>query len=105
MVAGNGLYFPILGFASCVAFIYMSFGDFILGYHKEPEFGFVGRNGTQFMLDGGPFYINGWNSYWLMDHAVQIWVSPCAELGHSMMVFTMPFRFPLVSSMSEFSRY
>jgi mannan endo-1,4-beta-mannosidase len=76
MVAGNGLYFPILGFASCVAFIYMSFGDFILGYHKEPEFGFVGRNGTQFMLDGGPFYINGWNSYWLMDHAVDEYRRP-----------------------------
>ncbi|KAF7805935.1 mannan endo-1,4-beta-mannosidase 2-like [Senna tora] len=27
MVAGNGLFYPILGFASCVLFIYMSFGD------------------------------------------------------------------------------
>jgi len=30
----------------------------------------VERVGNQFMLDGKPFYINGWNSYWLMDHAV-----------------------------------
>lgn len=32
---------------------------------------FVGRNGTQFVLDGRPFYVNGWNSYWLMDQAVE----------------------------------
>jgi mannan endo-1,4-beta-mannosidase len=76
MVAGNGLYYPILGFASFVAFIYMSFGDFILSYHKEAKFGFVGRNGTHFVLDGGAFYINGWNSYWLMDHAVDEYSRP-----------------------------
>ncbi|KAJ6433462.1 hypothetical protein OIU84_017201 [Salix udensis] len=71
MVAGNGLLFPIFGFASCVAFIYMSFGDFILTNHREQrELSFVERNGTQFMLDGRAFYINGWNSYWLMDHSV-----------------------------------
>lgn len=71
MVAGNGLLFPIFGFASCVAFIYMSFGDFILTNHQEHrELSFVGRNGTQFMVDGRAFYINGWNSYWLMDHSV-----------------------------------
>ncbi|KAF9670761.1 hypothetical protein SADUNF_Sadunf13G0102400 [Salix dunnii] len=71
MVAGNGLLFPIFGFASCVAFIYMSFGDFILTNHREQrELSFVERNGTQFMVDGRAFYINGWNSYWLMDHSV-----------------------------------
>ncbi|KAE8075940.1 hypothetical protein FH972_014620 [Carpinus fangiana] len=76
MVAGNGLYYPILGFGSFVAFIYLSFGDFILSYHKEAKFGFVGRNGTHFVLDGGAFYINGWNSYWLMDHAVDEYSRP-----------------------------
>lgn len=71
MVAGNGLLYPILGFASCVAFIYMSFGGFILTNHQEHrELSFVERNGTQFMVDGRAFYINGWNSYWLMDHSV-----------------------------------
>lgn len=68
MVAGNGLLYPILGFASCVAFIYMSFGDLSPTYHQGPKLGFVERNGTQFMVDGKAFYINGWNSYWLMDH-------------------------------------
>lgn len=27
---------------------------------------FVTRVGHQLMLDGQPFYANGWNSYWLM---------------------------------------
>ncbi|KAG2712426.1 hypothetical protein I3760_04G125100 [Carya illinoinensis] len=76
MVAGNGLFYPILGFASCVAFMYMSFGDFLLNYHQEPKFDFVERNGTQFMLDGRAFYVNGWNSYWLMDRAVEDYSRP-----------------------------
>ncbi|KAH9792464.1 Mannan endo-1,4-beta-mannosidase 2 [Citrus sinensis] len=70
VAAGNGLFFPIIGFASCVAFIYMSFGGLNVSYRKEPEMGFVTRNGTHFMLDGKALYVNGWNSYWLMDHAV-----------------------------------
>ncbi|XP_059663159.1 mannan endo-1,4-beta-mannosidase 2-like [Cornus florida] len=71
MFGGNGLLYPILGFASCLAFIYLSFGDLWFDYHKEPELGFVERNGTQFMVDGRVFYVNGWNSYWLMDQAVE----------------------------------
>lgn len=69
---GNGLFYPIVGFASFVAFIYMSFGDLWGSFQTAPknELSFVERNGTQFLLDGKPFYINGWNSYWLMDHAV-----------------------------------
>ncbi|XWS54176.1 hypothetical protein CRYUN_Cryun10bG0067300 [Craigia yunnanensis] len=71
MVAGNGMLYPILGFASCVAFIYMSFGDLKLSsFPKEPRLSFVERNETQFFLDGKPLYVNGWNSYWLMAHSV-----------------------------------
>ncbi|MQM22906.1 hypothetical protein Taro_055965 [Colocasia esculenta] len=70
MKAGNGLLCSILGLASCVAFIYMSFGD--LGFHAiEPKVRFVERNGSQLFVDGKPFYVNGWNSYWLMDQAVE----------------------------------
>uniref|UniRef100_A0A5B6Z2K3 mannan endo-1,4-beta-mannosidase n=1 Tax=Davidia involucrata TaxID=16924 RepID=A0A5B6Z2K3_DAVIN len=76
MVAGNGFLYPIIGFASCIAFIYMSFGDLWVDYQKEPELGFVGRNGTQFMVDGKVFYINGWNAYWLMDQAVDEFTRP-----------------------------
>ncbi|KAG9149908.1 hypothetical protein Leryth_009986 [Lithospermum erythrorhizon] len=69
----NGLFYPIIGFASCVVFLYMSFGDvFTSSVNKEiVNLSFVERNGTQFFVDGKVFYINGWNSYWLMDHAVE----------------------------------
>lgn len=76
MVAGNGLFYPILGFASCLVFIYMSFGDLSLSFNEETKWDFVGRNGTQFVLDGRAFYVNGWNSYWLMDHAVDDYTRP-----------------------------
>ncbi|KAL1821655.1 hypothetical protein ACET3Z_016524 [Daucus carota] len=78
MVAGNNLFYPIVGFASCVAFIYMSFGDLWVDIHGEAEqpLSFVERNGTHFMLDGRIFYINGWNSYWFMDHAVNSYSKP-----------------------------
>ncbi|KAF9610824.1 hypothetical protein IFM89_025190, partial [Coptis chinensis] len=74
---GNGLLYPVLGFASCVAFIYMTFGDFIIGISEEgPEKDFVTKSGTQIMLNGKAFYVNGWNSYWLMDQAVEEYSRP-----------------------------
>ena len=67
MSAGNHpLYYPILLFASFILFIYMPFRDLKFGFHKEPQLSFVTRNGTQFVLYGEAFYVNGWNSYWLM---------------------------------------
>ncbi|CAL1394072.1 unnamed protein product [Linum trigynum] len=68
-MGGSGPFIPILGFASCVVFIYLSFGDLWPAYPVGPAWSFVQRNGTRFVLDGKPFYINGWNSYWLMDHS------------------------------------
>ncbi|KAJ4821204.1 hypothetical protein LUZ62_033770 [Rhynchospora pubera] len=75
MAVSNGFFYHILAFTSCVAFIYFSFRDFkddfkshFLDY--KPQVRFVEINGTQFVLDGKPFYVNGWNSYWLMDQAV-----------------------------------
>ncbi|KAI8009809.1 Mannan endo-1,4-beta-mannosidase 2 [Camellia lanceoleosa] len=76
MVSGNGLFYPIIGFASCFAFMYLSFGDLWPNYPREPQLSFVQRNGTHFILDGRVFYINGWNSYWLMDHAVDEYRRP-----------------------------
>ncbi|KAI4333958.1 hypothetical protein L6164_018704 [Bauhinia variegata] len=70
MVGGNSLFYPIAGFASCLLFIYLSFGDLRVKIYEEPKLSFVVRNGSQFMLDGRAFYINGWNSYWLMVHSV-----------------------------------
>ncbi|KAJ4975222.1 hypothetical protein NE237_000328 [Protea cynaroides] len=66
MFAGNGLLYPLLGFASCFAFMYMFLGDINFQYHEEPQMSFVTTNGAQFMVDGEAFYVNGWNSYWLM---------------------------------------
>eukprot|EP00252_Welwitschia_mirabilis_P001888 TRINITY_DN11856_c0_g2_i4.p1 TRINITY_DN11856_c0_g2~~TRINITY_DN11856_c0_g2_i4.p1 ORF type:complete len:404 (-),score=68.70 TRINITY_DN11856_c0_g2_i4:107-1318(-) len=37
---------------------------------KHPDTKFVKRNGSQFVLDGRPFYVNGWNSYWLLAQSV-----------------------------------
>lgn len=70
--------YPILGIASCIAFIYISFSDLSFGdYHTEQKMDFVRRNGTQFMVDDGKvFYVNGWNAYWLMDHAVDEYSRP-----------------------------
>ncbi|KAB2047614.1 hypothetical protein ERO13_A13G055601v2 [Gossypium hirsutum] len=70
-MGGNGVLYPILGFASCVAFIYMSFGDLKLSsLPKGLSLSFVERNGSRFILDGKPLYVNGWNSYWLMAHSM-----------------------------------
>lgn len=84
MLIGNGMLYPVIGLASCVAFIYMSFGDLDLHIldlenfrlSSEPKMSFVGRNGTQFAVDGEPFYVNGWNSWWLMDQAVEEFSRP-----------------------------
>ncbi|XP_020571575.1 mannan endo-1,4-beta-mannosidase 8-like [Phalaenopsis equestris] len=34
--------------------------------------GMVGRNGNQFVVGGQPFYVNGFNTYWLMALAVDL---------------------------------
>lgn len=74
MVFGNSLFYPILGFASFVVFVYMSFGGIRFSVLEEgPELRFVERNGTQFVLDGKAFYVNGWNSYWLMVQSVDVY--------------------------------
>ncbi|XP_051125622.1 mannan endo-1,4-beta-mannosidase 2-like [Andrographis paniculata] len=70
MLCGNGVFYPIVGFASCVAFIYLSFGDLWIDMNADLNLSFVERNGTQLIVDGKPFYFNGWNSYWMMDHSV-----------------------------------
>ncbi|PIA55400.1 hypothetical protein AQUCO_00800275v1 [Aquilegia coerulea] len=73
---GNGPLYPVLGLASCVTFLYMSFGDLIY-YSQEPaQNNFVSKSGTQLMLRGKAFYVNGWNSYWLMDQAVEDYSRP-----------------------------
>ncbi|TVU35120.1 hypothetical protein EJB05_16991 [Eragrostis curvula] len=85
--SGLGLY-HVLGVASCVALVYFSLGE--MGIHPfsfslslpsvpgssssyaAPTASFVERRGARLFLDGHPFYVNGWNSYWLMDQAVEM---------------------------------
>ncbi|KAF3618007.1 Mannan endo-1,4-beta-mannosidase 2 [Capsicum annuum] len=72
LARNGGLLYPVIGFAMFVSFLYLAFGD-LWGFNfnrDEIKLSFVERNGTQFFVDGKVFYINGWNSYWLMDHAV-----------------------------------
>ncbi|CAD5164860.1 unnamed protein product [Musa acuminata subsp. malaccensis] len=66
----NGKLCPALGFVCCMVFMYMAFGAVKLRT-QEPRSSFVKRNGTHFMVDGRVFYVNGWNSYWLMDQAAE----------------------------------
>ncbi|KAK3161921.1 hypothetical protein QOZ80_1BG0083120 [Eleusine coracana subsp. coracana] len=84
---GLGLY-HVLGVVSCAALIYVSLGE--LGIHPlslslpsvrvssssssyaAPTEPFIERRGARLVLDGRPFYVNGWNSYWLMDQAVEM---------------------------------
>ncbi|CAN6915496.1 unnamed protein product [Brassica oleracea] len=86
--ARNGSAIPVLGFLICAAFIYLSFRDLWLNHKWRTEIGFVKRNGTQFVVDGKALYVNGWNSYWFMDHAVnehsRYLVSEMLETGAKM---------------------
>ncbi|XP_074296215.1 mannan endo-1,4-beta-mannosidase 2-like [Silene latifolia] len=75
MLAINGLFFPVIGTATLITFMFMSFGG-VGNMFKQQNYSFVARVGHQLMLDGKPFYINGWNSYWLMDHAVDDFNKP-----------------------------
>ncbi|KAK9676823.1 hypothetical protein RND81_11G103700 [Saponaria officinalis] len=70
MFAKKGMFFPIVGFATIITFMYISLGGNFNIFKIQKNYSFVKIVGHQFMLDGKPFYINGWNSYWLMDHAV-----------------------------------
>ncbi|CAH8317759.1 unnamed protein product [Eruca vesicaria subsp. sativa] len=86
--ARNGSMIPVLGFVICAAFIYLSFRDLWLNHKWRTEIGFVKRNGTQFVVDDKALYVNGWNSYWFMDHAVnehsRYLVSEMLETGAKM---------------------
>lgn len=85
--AGGGIsrIYPIFGIALSAFLVYMSFiGDLnttvitttlrtplTRHYYSNdaPKMGFVGKKGVQFSVDGKPFYVNGWNSWWLMTQA------------------------------------
>ncbi|XP_065852964.1 mannan endo-1,4-beta-mannosidase 6-like [Euphorbia lathyris] len=72
----NRLY-PVLGIFLLFFLLYFNFNSklsFPLLFW-QPNMSFVSTNSTQFIIindasDPQPFYINGWNSYWLMQESV-----------------------------------
>lgn len=71
--------FPLLGILAFCAVIYLSFNDDLsFPVLWQPTMGFVATNSTYFIITDGhdgrgdqsPLYINGWNSYWLMEKSV-----------------------------------
>jgi len=51
---------------------FLFFLPFLIGNNRicvAVKTGFVGRNGTQFVLNGEQVYLNGFNAYWMMTTA------------------------------------
>ncbi|KAL3355087.1 hypothetical protein AABB24_019268, partial [Solanum stoloniferum] len=80
--------YPALGIFTIFFLLYLSFNDnfnftFPQIFLRQPYMGFVGVNETRFFIKNEnpktqsltfqELYINGWNSYWLMEESV--WVS------------------------------
>ncbi|XP_043691372.1 mannan endo-1,4-beta-mannosidase 6-like isoform X2 [Telopea speciosissima] len=68
--------YPLLGLMSIGVILYLNFGDKLsFPILWQPKMSFVGTNSTRFVIndDNGEqsiFYVNGWNSYWLMEESV-----------------------------------
>ncbi|XP_060185595.1 mannan endo-1,4-beta-mannosidase 6-like [Lycium barbarum] len=77
--------YPTLGIFTILLLLYLSFNDnlnfsFPQIFLRQPYMGFVGVNQTRFViknenpktqsLNFQEMYINGWNSYWLMEESV-----------------------------------
>ncbi|KAG9156422.1 hypothetical protein Leryth_022843 [Lithospermum erythrorhizon] len=69
--------YPLSGIFTIFFLLYLSFNDQINFSFPTvlwlPKMGFVGVNDTSFVIKNenqSEFYVNGWNSYWLMDESV-----------------------------------
>ncbi|KAI6704612.1 hypothetical protein NL676_007574 [Syzygium grande] len=74
--------YPILGAITVLLILYLNFDGTRFGFSFTfpalwlPEMGFVGTNSTRFVVGGAgranqsAVYVNGWNSYWLMEESV-----------------------------------
>lgn len=43
----------------------------ISSVHIQRDDHFVAVSGKNFVMNGAPFFVNGWNSYWMMTQAVE----------------------------------
>lgn len=71
--------YHVLGIFSLVSILYYNFHDHIqfpVYFTWQPKMSFVGVNSTRFMIKTSSkscfedFYVNGWNSYWLMQDSL-----------------------------------
>ncbi|KAG8385814.1 hypothetical protein BUALT_Bualt03G0084400 [Buddleja alternifolia] len=69
--------YPVLGIFTIFCLLYLNFNDqidFPVIVWNLPRMGFVGVNHTRFILFEGEthkeVYVNGWNSYWLMEEGI-----------------------------------
>lgn len=42
-----------------------------ISVHIQHDDHFVAVSGKNFVINGAPFFVNGWNSYWMMTQAVE----------------------------------
>ena len=78
--------YPFLGILSLSALLYYNFSDQLsFPVLWQPSMPFVGANSTHFVVSGvgdgnaSAVYVNGWNSYWLMEKS--IWGSSRAKVS------------------------
>ncbi|PON34043.1 1,4-alpha-glucan-branching enzyme [Parasponia andersonii] len=70
--------YPLLGIISFFTLLYLNFNDQLtFPVLWQPSMSFIGTNATHFIVvDGGhggnqsEIYVNGWNSYWLMEKSI-----------------------------------
>lgn len=71
--------YPLLGILALCTFLFFTFTDDLTTTFPvlwQPMMGFVGTNSTHFVITNNGrgnqtvVYVNGWNSYWLMEKSV-----------------------------------
>ncbi|EXB41560.1 Mannan endo-1,4-beta-mannosidase 6 [Morus notabilis] len=69
--------YPLVGILSISALLYLNFNDELsFPVLWQPKMGFVATNSTHFIVVGdrndnnSAMYVNGWNSYWLMEKSI-----------------------------------
>ena len=69
--------YPLIGILTISALLYLNFNDQLsFPVLWQPTFGFVATNATHFVVvsdkddNNSVLYVNGWNSYWLMEKSI-----------------------------------
>lgn len=50
----------------------------------QPDISFIARNDTRFVDGSSPFYVNGWNSYWMLSSNSPVSIKEMFERGRQM---------------------